>query len=68
MGQAAREMFVFWWFLLTVTLTDSSTVGEAGTILSAFASWLQALWDHDDPCGPSILFQPAELLTTAKAW
>lgn len=54
--------------IFTFFLTDSSTAGDAGTMLSAFGSWLQALWDHDDPGGPSILFQPTELSMTIQAW
>jgi hypothetical protein len=49
-------------------LMKSSTAGDAGIILSAFGSWLQALWDHGDPGGPSILFRPTELLTTIHSW
>ena len=49
-------------------MINSSTADEAGTTLSAFGLWLQALWDHGDPCGPSILFQPAELLATVQTW
>jgi hypothetical protein len=57
-----------WYFSPSLSLTDSSTVTEAGTILSAFGSWLQALWEHDDPVGPSILFQPTGLSATIQAW
>jgi hypothetical protein len=54
-------------FLLLYLISHES-VGDAGVILSAFGSWMQALWDHGGPDGPSILFQPAELLTTIDAW
>jgi hypothetical protein len=53
---------------MSVIMTNSSTAGEAGTTLSAFGSWLQALWNHGDSCGPAILFQPVELLTTVQTW
>ncbi|KAI0304301.1 hypothetical protein B0F90DRAFT_1235505 [Multifurca ochricompacta] len=41
--------------------------GEPGVMLSIFESWLQALWSHGDSDGPSILFQPSELLGTVQA-
>ncbi|KAH9969750.1 P-loop containing nucleoside triphosphate hydrolase protein [Russula dissimulans] len=47
-------------------VTQSGKSGEAGITLSAIGSWLQALWDHGDPSGPSILFQPTELATTIQ--
>ncbi|KAH9179366.1 midasin [Lactarius sanguifluus] len=45
----------------------SSDLGEAGIILSTFGSWMQGLWDHGGPDGPSILFRPTELLATVDA-
>ena len=57
-----------WYFPPFLVLTDSSTATEAGTILSAFGSWLQALWEHNDSGGPSILFQPTGLSATIQAW
>jgi len=57
-----------WYFSHCLSLTDSSTATEAGTILSAFGSWLQALWEHGDSGGPSTLFQPTGLSTTIQAW
>ncbi|KAI9508874.1 midasin nuclear AAA ATPase [Russula earlei] len=46
---------------------QSGEPSKAGIILSAFGSWLQSLWDHGDPSGPSILLQPTELSTTIQA-
>ncbi|KAH9080394.1 midasin [Lactarius deliciosus] len=46
---------------------ESGNLGEAGIILSAFGSWMQGLWDHGGPDGPSILFRPTELLATVDA-
>jgi len=64
-----RKMFVF------LGKSSSSfrclsplSASEAGIMLSAIGSWLQALWDHDDPSGPSILFQPTELVATIQIW
>ncbi len=57
-----------WNFSPCPPLINSSTATEGGTILSAFGSWLQALWEHDDSGGPSILFQPTELSTTIQVW
>ena len=51
-----------------LSLTDSFTATEAGMILSAFGSWLQALWELGDSGGPSMLFQPTGLSTTIQAW
>lgn len=57
-----------WYSLNSLSLTDSSAATEAGTILSAFGSWLQALWEHGDSGGPSTLFQPTGLSTTIQTW
>jgi hypothetical protein len=56
------------YFPPSLSLTDSFSAIEAGTMLSAFGSWLQALWEHDDPGGPSIVFQPTGLSATIQAW
>ncbi len=53
-------------FLLS--LTSHKIVGEAGVILSAIGLWLQTLWNHDGPDGPSILVRPTELLTIVDVW
>ncbi|KAI0270022.1 midasin [Gloeopeniophorella convolvens] len=37
---------------------------EPAITLSAFGSWLQALWEHGDPSGPSIILQPTQLSAT----
>lgn len=63
-----RKPFVLLRPSLLLSLTSHETVGDAGVILSAFGSWMQALWDHGGPDGPSILFQPMELLATVEAW
>ncbi|KAH9065293.1 midasin [Lactarius vividus] len=51
----------------TIRTAKSRNIGDAGIILSAFGSWMQGLWDHGGPDGPSILFRPTELLATVDA-
>lgn len=65
--ESRNRPFFLWPFSLQ-SLISYKIVGEAGIILSAFGSWMQALWDNGGPDGPSMLFRPTELLATIDAW